>query len=99
MTVVNVNPLYKPRELESSSRTPAPKPLSCWKISPTSLQAALPQTHVKHVIIASMGDLLGLKGAVVNFVVRHIKKLVPRLRSAGGDGVSADALGAGEPLP
>ena len=76
--VVNVNPLYKPRELEFQLTDSGAEAIVVLENFAAVLQEALPHTQVKHVVIASMGDMLGVvKGAVVNGVVRHVKKMVP----------------------
>ena len=78
MTCVNVNPLYKPRELEFQLKDAGAEVIVVLENFASVLQEALPLTDVKHVVIASMGDMLGLvKGAVVNTVVRRVKKMVP----------------------
>jgi len=78
MTVVNVNPLYKPRELEFQLNDSGAETILVLENFAATLQQALPHTSVKHVIVTSIGDMLGnLKGAVVNGLVRHVKKLVP----------------------
>ena len=78
MTGVNVNPLYKPRELEFQLKDCGAEAIIVLENFATVLQEALPLTDVKHVVIASMGDMLGtLKGTLVNTVVRHVKKMVP----------------------
>jgi long-chain acyl-CoA synthetase len=66
-TVVNVNPLYTPRELEHQLKDSGAE----------AIIVVENNTPVKHVVVASMGDMLGFKGAIVNFVVRKVKKLVP----------------------
>lgn len=77
-TVVNVNPLYKPRELEIQLGDSGAEAIVVLENFASVLQQALPQTRMKHVIIATMGDMLGAaKGALVNAVVRHVKKMVP----------------------
>ncbi len=77
-TVVNVNPLYKPRELEFQLNDAGAEAIIVLENFAYVLQQALPQTRVKHVVVATMGDMLGtLKGAVVNTVVRRVKKMVP----------------------
>ncbi len=77
-TAVNVNPLYKPRELEFQLSDAGAEAIVVLENFADVLEEALPQTPVKHVIIASLGDLQGaVKGAVVNLVVRRVKKLVP----------------------
>jgi long-chain acyl-CoA synthetase len=76
--VVNVNPLYKPRELEFQLNDSGAEVIVVLENFAAVLQAALPHTNVKHVVIAAMGDMLGqIKGTVVNGVVRHVKRLVP----------------------
>ena len=77
-TVVNVNPLYKPRELEFQLRDAGAEAIVVLENFASVLQEALPRPAVKHVVVASMGDMLGsVKGFVVNVVVRHVKKMVP----------------------
>jgi long-chain acyl-CoA synthetase len=78
LTVVNVNPLYKPRELEHQLNDAGAEAIVVLENFASVLQEALPHTSVKHVIVASMGDMLGLlKGTIVNLAVRRIKKMVP----------------------
>ncbi|KWR87264.1 long-chain fatty acid--CoA ligase [Cupriavidus sp. IDO] len=76
--VVNVNPLYTPRELEHQLKDSGAEAIVILENFATTLQQVLARTPVKHVVVASMGDMLGgLKGAIVNFVVRNVKKMVP----------------------
>ncbi|AZG13325.1 MULTISPECIES: long-chain fatty acid--CoA ligase [Cupriavidus] len=76
--VVNVNPLYTPRELEHQLKDSGAEAIFILENFAATLQAVLAATPVKHVVVASMGDMLGgLKGAIVNFVVRNVKKMVP----------------------
>ena len=75
--VVNVNPLYTPRELEHQLKDSGAEVIIILENFVTTLQQVIANTAVKHVIVASMGDLLGLKGVLVNFVVRSVKKMVP----------------------
>lgn len=76
--VVNVNPLYTPRELEHQLTDSGAEAIFILENFATTLEQVLPRTKVKHIVIASMGDLLGgLKGTLVNFVVRNVKKMVP----------------------
>ncbi|QET03565.1 long-chain fatty acid--CoA ligase [Cupriavidus pauculus] len=76
--VVNVNPLYTPRELEHQLKDSGAEAIVILENFAATLQAVLPNTPVRHVVVASMGDMLGtVKGAVVNFVVRNVKKMVP----------------------
>jgi long-chain acyl-CoA synthetase len=77
-TVVNVNPLYKPRELEFQLADAGAEAIIVLENFAAVLQEALPSTPVKHVVVASLGDMLGqVKGTLVNAVVRYIKKMVP----------------------
>ena len=77
-TVVNVNPLYTPRELQHQLIDSGSEAIIVLENFATTVEQVLPHTQVKHVIVATMGDLLGgLKGTIVNFVVRNIKKMVP----------------------
>jgi len=75
--VVNVNPLYTPRELEHQLKDSGAEVIVILENFATTLEQVLPNTPVKHVVLASLGDMLGLKGAIVNFVVRKVKKMVP----------------------
>lgn len=77
-TVVNVNPLYTPRELEHQLKDPGAQAIVILENFAGTLQAVIARTPVKHVIVAAMGDMLGgLKGTIVNLVVRRVKKMVP----------------------
>src|SRR5690242_17222255 len=77
-TVVNVNPLYKPRELEFQLNDSGAEAIVVLENFASVLQQALPRTPVRHVVVASLGDMLGtVKGALVNGVARHVKKMVP----------------------
>ncbi|TGP18034.1 MULTISPECIES: long-chain fatty acid--CoA ligase [unclassified Mesorhizobium] len=77
-TVVNVNPLYTPRELEHQLKDSGAQAIVILENFANTLQAAIARTPVKHVVVAAMGDMLGgLKGAIVNLVVRRVKKMVP----------------------
>ena len=76
-TVVNVNPLYTARELEHQLKDSGAEVIVVLENFANVLQEVLARTPVKHVVIASLGDMLGLKGALVNFVVRKVKKMVP----------------------
>ena len=76
-TVVNVNPLYTARELEHQLKDSGAEVIVVLENFASVLQEVLARTPVKHVVVASLGDRLGLKGAIVNFVVRNVKKMVP----------------------
>ncbi len=76
--VVNVNPLYTPRELEHQLKDAGAKAIFILENFASTLQKCLPATPIKHIVMCAMGDQLGLfKGALVNYVVRSRKKLVP----------------------
>jgi long-chain acyl-CoA synthetase len=76
--VVNVNPLYTPRELEHQLKDSGAKAIIIIENFATTLEQCIKATNVKHVVLAAMGDRLGLlKGALVNYVVRNVKKMVP----------------------
>ena len=86
-TVVNVNPLYTPRELQHQLVDSGSEAIIVLENFATTVEQVLPHTQVKHVIVATMGDLLGgLKGTIVNFVVRKIKKMVPAFHLPGAIG-------------
>jgi long-chain acyl-CoA synthetase len=83
-TVVNVNPLYTPRELQHQLIDSGSEAIIVLENFATTVEQVLPHTQVKHVIVATMGDMLGgLKGTLVNFVVRKIKKMVPAFSLPG----------------
>jgi len=75
--VVNVNPLYTPRELEHQLKDSGAEAIIVLENFANTVQQVLGKTSVKHVIVGSMGDLLGFKGVIVNLVVRKVKKMVP----------------------
>jgi len=75
--VVNVNPLYTPRELEHQLKDSGAEVIVILENFATTLEQVLARTPVKHVVLAALGDMLGFKGAIVNFVVRRVKKMVP----------------------
>ena len=75
--VVNVNPLYTPRELEHQLKDSGAEAIIVLENFANTVQQVMGKTALKHVIIGSMGDLLGFKGVIVNLVVRRVKKMVP----------------------
>jgi long-chain acyl-CoA synthetase len=78
LTLVNVNPLYTARELEHQLKDSGAKAIVILENFAAVLEKCLAATPVKHIVLCAMGDQLGLiKGALVNYVVRHKKKLVP----------------------
>jgi len=75
--VVNVNPLYTPRELEHQLKDSGAEVIVILENFAGTLEQVLAKTPVKHVVVAALGDMLGVKGLLVNFVVRKVKKMVP----------------------
>lgn len=79
--VVNVNPLYTPRELAHQLKDSGAEAIIILENFAKPLEAVIRETEVRHVVLASMGDLLGgAKGHLVNFVVRNVRKMVPEFR-------------------
>lgn len=93
-TVVNVNPLYTARELQHQLNDAGVEAIVVLENFASTVQDVIGNTQVKHVVVASMGDLLGLKGLLVNFVVRNVKKMVPAW-SLPGHTTFNDAISAG----
>ncbi len=82
--VVNVNPLYTPRELEHQLKDSSAKAIVIIENFANTLEQCIASTPVKHVVLCAMGDRLGLlKGALVNYVVRSVKKMVPAFHLPG----------------
>ncbi|MGA1803337.1 long-chain-fatty-acid--CoA ligase [Rhizobium sp. HT1-10] len=77
LTVVNVNPLYTPRELQHQLRDCGAKAIFVLENFAHTVETVIDHTDLRHVVVSSFGEMLGLKGHVVNFIVRHVKKLVP----------------------
>jgi long-chain acyl-CoA synthetase len=95
-TVVNCNPLYTPRELEHQLVDSGARGIVIVENFAHVLEQVLPRTLVKDVVVTPLGEMLGgLKGVVVNFVVRHVKKMVPAWNIPGcvnfGASISAPA--------
>jgi long-chain acyl-CoA synthetase len=98
-TVVNVNPLYTARELEHQLRDSGAQAIVILENFAAVLQQVLPRTSLKHVVITSLGEMLGLKGVLVNLVVRRLKKMVPPYELPGAVGFKrALSDGAGRAL-
>jgi long-chain acyl-CoA synthetase len=96
-TVVNVNPLYTPRELEHQLKDSGAEAILLLENFAGTLEKVIAKTAVKHVIMGSMGDLLGFKGHIVNFVVRKVKKMVPAFSIPSAVSFN-DALAAGRKM-
>ncbi|MEC8139718.1 MAG: AMP-binding protein, partial [Pseudomonadota bacterium] len=76
--VVNVNPLYTVRELEHQLNDSESSAIFILANFADTLEKALPKTNVKHIVVTQVGDMVGgLKKYIVNFVVKHVKKMVP----------------------
>jgi long-chain acyl-CoA synthetase len=84
LVVVNVNPLYTPRELEHQLKDSGAKAIVIIENFATTLEQCIAHTPVKHVVLCAMGDQLGLlKGTLVNLAVRNVKKMVPAYNLPG----------------
>jgi long-chain acyl-CoA synthetase len=82
--VVNVNPLYTPRELEHQLKDAGAKAIFIIENFASVLQQVIKNVPTKHIILAAMGDMLGFaKGMIVNYVVRKVKKMVPAYELPG----------------
>jgi long-chain acyl-CoA synthetase len=92
--VVNVNPLYTPRELEHQLKDSGAEAIVVLENFAHTLQQVIARTAIKHVIVASLGEMLGLKGVIVNLVVRRVKKMVPPFSLPGAIRFN-DAIAAG----
>ncbi len=96
--VVNVNPLYTPRELEHQLKDSGAKAIVIIENFASVLQQVIKNVPTKHVVLAAMGDMLGLlKGRIVNYVVRKVKKMVPAFELPGAVRFN-DALAKGRGL-
>jgi long-chain acyl-CoA synthetase len=107
-TVVNVNPLYTARELEHQLRDSGAEAIVILENFAAVLQQVRAKTPLKHIVVTSLGEMLGLKGMVVNLVVRWLKKMVPpfelpgavlfkaALAEAGGKRLDPASLGHGD---
>ena len=85
LVVVNVNPLYTPRELEHQLKDSGAKAIIVLENFASVLAQVIEQVPTKTVVVAAMGDMLGLvKGTLVNHVVRRVKKMVPAFTLPAG---------------
>lgn len=78
LILVNTNPLYTPREMRHQFADSGAKAILIAENFAANLEQIIAETQIKTVIVTSIGEMLGLKGAIVNFVVRRIKKMVPK---------------------
>ncbi len=99
LVVVNVNPLYTPRELEHQLKDSGARAIVVLENFAGVLAQVMASVPTKMVVLASMGDMLGFpKGLIVNYVVRKVKKLVPAFHIAGAVRFN-DAVDAGRGRP
>ena len=81
LVAVNTNPLYTPRELEHQLKDSGATTIIVLENFANTLELVLPRTQIKHVIVASVGEMFGFfKGSLMNFVLRKVKKMVPEYR-------------------
>jgi len=98
LIAVNVNPLYTARELTHQLKDSGAEAVIVLENFASTLEQAIAGTAVKHVVVASMGDLLGFpKGLIVNFVVRTLRKMVPAF-SLPGHTTFNDAVSVGRSM-
>ena len=98
LTVVNVNPLYTARELTFQLKDSGARAIVILENFAATLNEALPETRIEHVVTTQVGDLLPApKRWLINFAVKHVKKMVPAWRIAGAHGL-LDALAQGAGL-
>ena len=93
-TVVNVNPLYTPRELEHQLNDSGAEVLVCVENFANTVAEVIGKTKVKQVVVTTIGELLGFKGLVVDLVLRKVKKMIPKY-SLPGSILLSDALAEG----
>ncbi|KRE89194.1 long-chain fatty acid--CoA ligase [Frateuria sp. Soil773] len=101
LVVVNTNPLYTGRELKHQLEDSGAKAIVVLDNFAATLQQVLAETHVEHIVTTGIGDMLGFpKGALVNFVLKHVKKMVPAFKLPHAVRFrDALARGAAHPLP
>ena len=79
--VTNINPLYTPDELTHQLNDSGTKAIFILENFAHALEVSLPNLpNLKHIIVSSLGDMLGFKGNIVNFILRNVKKMVPAWR-------------------
>lgn len=83
-TVVNCNPLYTPRELEHQLKDSGAEAIVVMENFAHTLQDVIAHTNIKHVVTTTLGEMLGaIKGSLIDFVVKRVKKMVPRWQLPG----------------
>jgi len=98
LVVVNTNPMYTARELKHQLEDSGAKAIVVLDNFAATLQQVVAETHVEHIVTTGIGDLLGAKGAVINFVLKHVKKMVPPYSLPTAVRFT-DALSRGTPHP
>lgn len=100
VVVVNTNPLYTPREMKIQFQDAGVRAIVIAENFAFNLQQIIAETGIEHVILASIGEMLGsLKGTIVNFVIRNVKKMVPAYSLPGAVRFKdAIRMGQGKPL-
>lgn len=98
LVVVNINPLYTPRELSHQLRDSGAEVIVILENFAHVLQQVLGETAVRHVVVTGLGDMLGARGWLVNLVVRHVKRMVPGWSIPGAARLQA-VLEEGRGLP
>ena len=98
LVVVNTNPMYTARELQHQLEDAGAKAIVVLDNFAATLQKVVAETHVEHIISTGIGDLLGAKGMVINFVLKHVKKMVPPFNLPHAVRFT-DALSRGAPHP
>jgi long-chain acyl-CoA synthetase len=91
MVVVNVNPLYTPRELEHQLKDSGSKAIIIYNGACHTLEKVLDKTEVKHVLVTTIGEMLGFpKALIVDFVIKRVKKMVPAWHIASAKNFSKE---------
>ncbi|MGO4505157.1 MULTISPECIES: long-chain-fatty-acid--CoA ligase [unclassified Dyella] len=98
LVVVNTNPMYTARELKHQLEDAGAKAIVVLDNFAATLQQVVAETHVEHIVTTGIGDLLGAKGALINFVLKHVKKMVPPYELPHAVRFT-DALSKGAPHP
>ena len=98
MIVVNTNPMYTARELKHQLEDSGAKAIVVLDNFAATLAQIVSQTHIEHVVTTGIGDLLGAKGVLINFVLKHVKKMVPPFHLPQAVRF-ADALARGKDRP
>src|SRR4029453_1441741 len=93
-TVVNVNPLYTPRELEHQLKDSGAEVIVVVENFANTVAEVIGKTAIRQAVVTSIGELLGFKGLIVDFVLRHVKKMIPKYALPGSIMLS-DALAEG----